>query len=353
MAPKLACVQWQRADEQAAHVAPHTEAEPLLRAWLEDTTLVHTGANIAYDFGVVCANFPDLTPLVFRAYEEDRVTDVQIRQKLLDIVSGRFQGFLHKGVWTKPRYSLDDLSRRYGFGPLEKGVIVHDDGSKGTDWNADRFGYGMLRDVPFADWPARALAYARRDAEVTLGVHMLQAEHEKWIPTQYHEARAAFALHLASAWGLRTDPTKVAALREATVRERDEVQARLIAAGIVRPDGSRDTKRAAAHMVATCRAEGRPLRLTDGGSEKLESGEETIESLCAKGQGIALDADACEETEDPILQDYARFTTLGTILNKDVKALEGGVRFPIHTRFGMAASGRTTSASPNIQNWKR
>ncbi len=83
LAPRAVCLTYQRPG-LAARIVHALDAEPLLRSWLEDDQTLFIGANVAYDFGVVCANYPRLLPLVFRAYEEDRVTDVQTRQKLLD-----------------------------------------------------------------------------------------------------------------------------------------------------------------------------------------------------------------------------------------------------------------------------
>ncbi len=87
-------------------------------------------------------------------------------------------------------------------------------------------------------------------------------------------------------------------------------------------------------MLAVCEREGLPLRKT-------------------KKDGICLDSDACEATEDPLLKDYAEFTGLGKTLNADIPMLEAGTTFPVHCRYGLAESGRTTCSAPNIQNLRR
>jgi DNA polymerase I-like protein with 3'-5' exonuclease and polymerase domains len=50
---------------------------------------------------------------------------------------------------------------------------------------------------------------------------------------------------------------------------------------------------------------------------------------------------------------YSVFGTQSTVIGKDVPMLRAGNVFPVHTRFGLAASGRRTSSSPNVQNPRR
>lgn len=46
-------------------------------------------------------------------------------------------------------------------------------------------------------------------------------------------------------------------------------------------------------------------------------------------------------------------TSLKAVLNKDIPVLKAGTVFPVHSNFGMAASTRTTSSRPNVQNPRR
>jgi hypothetical protein len=209
--------------------------------------------------------------------------------------------------------------------------------------------YGELIGVPLAEWPEGARTYPLEDARATWEIYQAQEEHAgEYLADQYRQARAAWWLHLASAWGLRTTPEGVRQLCEATSEELSGIEARLIKEGLLRHNGSRDTKRAKSLMLEVCGwketspgvfepangSEGKPLRLTDTGN-------------------VSLDADACEATGDEILEDYARATALKGVLSKDYAALVQGVEYPIHTRFDLAETGRTTSAKPNIQNWRR
>lgn len=353
LAPKAVCMTW--AEGKECGIYHHTEAHAPMKAWLQDPDVLFIGANVSYDFGVVCAEWPDLIPLVFEAYENDRVVCVQMRQKMLDIAAGCYRGrFDTDGVtWLKHGYSLFDLTRRL------TGRILKKDG-----W---RLRYSEFRDVPLSGWiaqamkmqdearrvlasgepsphdrkdleailldpPQQCIEYPLDDARTTLDCFMKQEGAAKeYLRSQFHEARAAFALHLSSCWGMRTNAEGVEELRVLTEAAIVDVKARLVAAGLVRADGSRDTKKAAAAMEAVCKRDGLKLRLTKGG-------------------GTSLDEEACLATEDPLLLDYAKFTGLNKTLTADYVMLLKGTVYPVHPRYDMAETSRTTCSGPNLQN---
>lgn len=319
MAPRIACLSY-ASPSKPVGLVHWTEAEALFKLMLSsDRVLV--GHNVAYDMGVMMFNFPSLREAIFKAYDENRVTDTMLRQKLIDISQGCYRGKLDKNnVWMPLKYSLLDLTRRYTGRVLEK-----------DEW---RLRYADLRHLPLSEWPEGAKTYAIEDAKSTLEVYSHQTQWEDVLEDQFRQARAAFWLHLASARGLRTNGDAVERLKSNTEQALKVVQARLVEAKLVREDGSRDTKAAAAHMEQICKREGLPLRQTEKGN-------------------ISLDSEACVATEDPTLEDYAELTSLAGVLNKDVKALASGVDHPVHTRFDMAETGRTTSSGPNVQNWRR
>src|SRR5690606_35966847 len=99
-----------------------------------------------------------------------------------------------------------------------------------------------------------------------------------------------------------------------------------------RNNGSRNTKAAAARIVSVLGEEG--VRRT------------------AKG-APSLDADACTESGDPLLADYAEFSSLSTVLNKDIKALEGGTDLPIHTQINsILDAGRASTSRPHLFHFR-
>ncbi len=379
LAPPLVCLTWQEPG-QAARIVHHSDAEPVLRQWLESDCII-VGHNVAYDLAVVCERFPHLRSLVFKAYAEDRVTDTMLRQQLLDIAGGIYRGQLNdKQVWRENKYDLESLAKRCA------GMVLVKD--------AWRLSYGEFLDTPLADWPrratelqaaaraklsttddpkaleslrsmvngdpSRASEYPLDDARATLAVYLSQEQHATYLEDQYRQARAAWALHLSSAWGLRTDEAGVETLRAATQAEYDDLESELIQVGLIRNDKkrTRDTKAAKARMVRVCTDESMTLRRTDGhtkGSEKCRDAEGGPlpggDERCV--EHVSLDSDACKATGDSVLEAYAEIGTCKKVLTNDVEALAKGVAYPVHTRYGMAETGRTTSSRPNIQNLRR
>ncbi len=372
LAPSLVCVTWQEngKDAQIEHAA---NCEQLFAGWLVDHRVVLVGHNVAYDLAVVGECFPHLVPLIFAAYEADRVTDTKVRQQLLDIAAGCYRGrFGDHGKWLKYEYTLEALARRCAGMQLQK--------------DAWRLSYGEFLDVPLTGWvdrakdvqkraatrltelgaagdkkeieglramvespPEQCLRYCLDDARATLAVYLAQEKHAAYLDDQYRQARAAFALHLSSAWGLRTDTSAVAAVREQAEAQRAELERMLIEAGLVREDGSRNTKVATARMLEVCKREGLPIRRTASHTEECE-----IEAgICVAPCHVSLDADACNATEDEILVAYAELSTTKKVLSNDVEMLQQGTYYPIHPRYDIAETGRTTCSKPNIQNLSR
>lgn len=316
MAPELACTTW--ASGGKSGIVHHTQARAVCGEWLADPDTRLVGHNVAYDMAVLGAAFPDLIPAIFDAYDADRITDTMLREKLLDIAQGRYRGHPRPdGSWVKKNYDLAGVARR------RCGIVLEKD-----EW---RLRFGELIPVPLSAWPEGATKYATDDAVATLAVYDRQGP---TIAGEYHEARAAFALHLASCWGLRTNADSVEALKIATETALVAIKRRLVAAGLVRDDGTRDTKAAAAYMVEVCAREGLAIRRTDKG-------------------GVCLDLDACAATGDPVLADYADYTGYAKTLQADVVLLERATRFPVHPWYDLAESGRTTCSKPNIQNLRK
>jgi hypothetical protein len=323
MAPELVCVTF--AHGGGPGILRHTEARYQVEEWLSSSEVL-VGHNVAYDTCVIAAQWPDLLPHIFFKYENDQITDTMIRQKLLDIAAGCYRGrFGSDDVWIKYDYSLLAMTKRL------TGVLLEKD-----EW---RLRYGELRNLPLDQWPTGALKYATDDARATLACWEKQEAHAvPYLEDQYRQARISFWSQLMSVWGLRTNAQAVERLRVSAEQMRDQLQATLVQAGLVRKDGSRDTKAAAKRMVDHCTANGIRIRRTPP-SVKFPDGQPQ------------LDEDACEASGDDLLEKYAQFTKCNTLLSKDVTALLGGTKYPIHTHFGMAETGRRTSSHPNVQNW--
>jgi DNA polymerase-1 len=393
LAPPLVCVTWQSPGQQP-EIVHHSDAEAILRGWFESDALL-VGHNVAYDLGVVAERFPALRPLIFQAYAANRVTDTQIRQQLLDIAAGVFRRKIdRKGKRVEHKYTLEYTADRMA------GMKLAKDG-----W---RLSYDKFIDVPLEKWPERAreiqakakldlvdakatleaiaaakgdtklieariqhlngliecqpeqcLYYPMDDARATLAVYQAQEVHAAYLADQFRQARYAWALHLNSAWGLRTDREGVEKLRKETQADLDEKEEMLQMLGIVRANGTRDTKLAKRRMIDVCAREKLELIRTDSHFAedcvkcKDENGKPLPAGEDACAEHICLDFDACEHSGDDVLVAYAELSTLKKVLSNDIKALEQGTHWPVHTRYGLAATGRSTSSNPNIQSWAR
>ena len=310
--------------------------EPLTQALRSDQQII--GLNIAFDLAVACADRPELFELVFRVYDEDRITDVAIRQKLIDIAAGEYR--------QHGKYSLASLSKRLLDRHLEKE----------DTW---RLRYWELIDTPLERWPQEAIEYSEGDVIAPRDIWLVQerdlAEVDRTcvLADQYRQSRAEFALHLASAWGMRADAVGVGILRKECEDAKERLEPILFEAGLLRHvkkkgevSVSKCVRKVQAHMLSVCS----DARLTKKGLELEKEG--TLPEDYTKY--ISVDKEACSDSNDPLLEQYSEYNQFSNLLTGQVKALEQGVGRPIHTRFEVLLdTGRTSSSGPNIQNVRR
>jgi DNA polymerase I-like protein with 3'-5' exonuclease and polymerase domains len=300
--------------------------DPLM-CLLQDTELI-VGANTGFDMAVAAAAEPDLIPAIFRAYDADRITDVIIRAKLIDIALGEYR---HHGP-----YSLQRLAKRM----LDRELAKED------TW---RLRYWELIDVPLEKWPADAKQYSLDDALATRDVYLAQEEDLAEVgrlcvlADQFRQSRADFALTLASAWGLRTDREGIEQLRTACETRIAALQDELLAEGLLR-----ETKKGISRCVRKAQARMLDInpraRLTKKG---IELGKREVKY-------ISVDAEACEDSGDLILEHYTEYSQLGNLLSGHVAAVEKGIELPLHSHFEvLLETGRTSSSKPNVQNVRR
>lgn len=349
-APPITCLQAVE-DGGEPFILQWWQVEAYMRARLEDPHTVFVGANVAFDFAVIAANFPDLIPLIFQAYDDDRVECTHIRQKLLDIACGVYRGYLNnKWQWVPFNYNLDSITRRHSEMRLNKDDAI-------------RLTYGALRDVILSAWDEPHIRYALEDALATrecwLGQERQLAKnpHVPLLADQYRQTRADFALRLMSTWGLRTNQEAVDLLERLTHQRYDELEKTLIAEGLVKDNKvkSRDTKAAKARMLEVCGFEEAPSYDKKKKAYVFQpvAGAVQRKMHLTDGGDVSLSAESCKDSEDPLLELYGEFGELKSVLSKDVTALRQGIYWPIHSRFDLAASGRVTSSKPNVQNWRR
>lgn len=344
LAPPLTCTTWAEEKGESLGWVKDVQTFARLKTQLANPDVVSAGLNIAFDCAVIAAEWPELLPLVFEAYAKNRITDIGIRQKLIDIARGRFRGETDamSGVRTSHEYSLAALAER-----LLK---------KTRDKTTHRLGFGELRDVHPDKWPEGAAGYALEDAQDTLAIYRIQEQEADKLQDQFRQTRAAWGLHLISCWGIRTDPVQIERFRE--VVERDHKAALKICqdAGLIRAAGTRDTKAARTRMIEVMKALGDKPKVTDAyiNLRRKRDGKTDVimpEPLTKKDLknledplfGISVDEDACEASCDPVMIAYAKVTSLTTVVDTHIPALKRGVKYPIQARFEpLVETGRTS-----------
>ena len=333
-APPVVCGQWRESADGPIHVAHAPAALARLRTALEDPSTIVAGHNIAFDMAAAVATDPRLFPLVFRAADEDRIVCTMVREKVLQIARGRARAVKDWGL-------LSTLNRH---------KIPHDFRPEDKD-SADtwRTRYSELVGVPVEAWPADALRYARED--VAHG-HALIAAQNALVPPamladEHRQARASIWLYLLTCHGVRTDPEAVQTLRIALEREYADLRAKLTAVGLVSPKGTRSEAAAKARMVRARLHAGLPIPITKTGLEKVAKDSFSAGSIPPDQlKYVGLTADACLETGDPILVDYARFGSIRSNLLARVDRLSRAGSMPIQFGFDvLKETGRTSCRS--------
>lgn len=346
------------ADLETHLIQPGLAAPPLVvgafanseRAWLtakQDTAVAFehilefdrmVGANIVYDLGVISAHAPSLLPQIFRALEEGRVHDVQIREAL----HGNAKGTLYRD----PRNGQP--LGRYSLAFLEDLYLGRDrTADKENGW---RYRYATLEDRPLGEWPTDAIDYPKADAKGTLEVFYAQKDHQN-LQCEARELQAAFALRLMSMWGMRTDPVMVAEVVGAIKKEHEANQQKFFRAGLVKlrkpkkdeePDYTDAMGAPACFQADTAAIKALVEKAYDGVPPKTDKG------------ATKTDRDTLEESGDELLEAYADAGVNKKLFAVYCDVLEQGTSVPICASYNVYMStDRTSCEKPNLQQLPR
>lgn len=286
----------------------------------------YVGANIAYDFACVLAARPDLMPLIWRAYEEGRVHDVQIAATLNAIAEGRMrEGELYRRDGTRimsGRYSLDECVKEW---------LGRDNAKENDRW---RLSYALLEHLPIDQWPEDARQYPIDDAVNTL----LVAEAQLKAPAKNlcdlkAQCHAAFAIHLGAVWGLRTDPVAVEKFKGEVQSHISELEAWAVTQGLMRPK----SKKADADLSVNKKALGELVLKAYGGNPPHTD----------KG-GISTSRETLEDSGDPVLERFVevnRWRKFETY----IPTLEEAARVPLNVKPNVLLSTGRVSYEGLIQ----
>jgi len=271
------------------------------------------GHNVAYDMAVLGKERPLMQLAIWQAYDNGRIYDTKLYAQLEAIAQDTLK---------TSKFHLIDL--------------LGDDAHKGdreTDQYWARFEDEGLREVPISQWDHKLVEIAIKDAEGALKIHLKQQE--KPIKDQLVQGRAAYALHLMSARGMRTDPTKVQQLSIRWHSELKRLQEQLIASGLFHKTGTK-AEPIWSRDLAAVRA-----RLNRKGVKRTKKGS------------IATNRVTLSESSDPDLQRLAEYSKVEKLISTYLPVLERGTREDLNVRYGIVESGRTCASNPNIQNMPR
>jgi DNA polymerase-1 len=326
------------------------------------------GANLPFDLLILVNEGVITIDDAFDLYEQGRAWDVQVAQALDAIADGML---FKNPVTGQPLQAANGKRARYSLDTCTRLTLGRDD-AKVNDYYRKR--YAILRHVPLDDWPEEARVYPVDDARNTRDVAIAQASGRKFGPLKgdgplknlhdlTRQSRAAWALHLASAWGIRTDPERVAALRasvdaafEAAVRDGQ-------AAGFLREDGTEDqakVKRAVALAYGASGAcercggagkvastvTGKPVgcKGADGGCDGTGLDLATAPGLTRTPTGgVSASRDTLEESGDDTLERYGHITEIEKQRSAYLPFVEAGTTWPIIPRPNvLVETGRTS-----------
>ena len=351
MAPRLVCVT--TFDGERRRLRDRAEGLELMRELLEDDQVVLVGHKAAFDMAVLCeSGGVRMTALVFAAYEAGRVRCTLVREKLIEIANGTMS--------EKSRYSLEALALKR----LGEDISTS---KKGPDvW---RTRYRELEGIPTEEWPLDARAYAIEDAVLAYKVYSHQTpasysrsrlappdeDWTRWLlpqeqavpeaclvsPDEHLQTRAAFALHLCGAWGIRVDGESLESLRRGLEKAVAQEMGDLILDGVYvqkKKDGpySRDLSRVRQLVKEQCTAQNLPVPRTPSG--QISTSKEVL-AACQGNSSLAS---------------LLRISSEQKLLNTYVPLLAKGVDAPIHSYWNvLVKTGRTSCRRPNLQNQPR
>lgn len=340
-----------------------------LRTCQTQKTLI-INQNIAFDFCVMAEEGARIDRMlgtdwhqtvlreIFLVLDENLVEDTMLRERLLDIAEGSlgldWSDVTPQGNPRKKRYDLKTLANRYLGVDLDK-----------TSW---RTGYAAYLDKPLSEYPQGAVEYITSDVESALHTAARQQERAisqglapgQRIPNSSEQSKAAFSFALTSAWGLRTDKQKVESLTDDLDNAARRTLLVLREAGLIRADGTRDTKRTQEMVTRYYEDAGLPVPLTESGKNVSTAGSVLEDIALIRMRGTAEDVldekgqlDETELFKEPLYA-YSQYVSIQKLVTTYLPVLRSGVEHPVNPRYEtIVETGRASSFSPNIMNLPR
>ena len=386
--PKLVCASW-KVKGELAQMATRAGALDAFEEIISNKRKLFVAANFGFDAGVCLAARPDLLPIFFEALADGRVSDIQIRQALIDIREGlygldRTQPSPHSERGYAPlkgRYRVEYLAKLYRQLDLSKDK---------NDPDSPRLRYCEMDGLPLEAYPENFKTYSLGDADHESDIWLDQEAYceetgNHNLDREDDEVRAVWALNLMSIWGLRTDEEYVRKLAEQIEQEHEESRLKLLRAGLLkiqtckrkkRDDGTGWDEEVAdqiqqAHLDYVASLHGGtelpewvgPFERAHAKGKKLRFATNTAElkrrvEVAYRGQppltdggGVKTDRDTLFESSDEILELFGDSTNVEKLRGTYLPFLYQGAESQINSEFnGVVESLRTSAYDPNVQN---
>lgn len=287
--------------------------------------------NASFDWTVLMRAFPKLMPTLFSLMERDRVHCTMIREKLHKIrAGGTGAGTLETASGGRVRrLSLAGLAHKYlGFDMLAQKA----EGSV-------RYRYDELAQKPATEWPQEAIDYAGLDALVTVLVYQAQEQDFDDIDLrdQHRQVRADFALQIMSTEGIQVDSASISQVEANLDALLEDFGDKLVARGILDQDRKANTALIKDLVERS----------------HIEHGLDVPKTASAE---VSTAKDALKASEHPDLLLYLEFKKAQKLRQTYIPSLQSASHFDgrLRTRYdSLVQTGRTSSASPNLQNLPR
>ena len=279
--------------------------------------------NASFDHGCIVQNHPHMLADVWRAYEEGRIHDTMIIERLRFIANGWSKLDPHSG--KPPRFGLDACVMRWLGEEVEN--------KQGED--SYRLRFGTLVDVPFAQWPEAAKEYALLDAKYVWRVFSKMQNAEVISPDATRQTQSDWSLHIVSSWGVRADPKAVQEMDDRLSEKVNSAIDVFLSEGVYKLD-----------------RKGKPTKDMAAIRRKVESAYNNEPPTTMKG-AIKTDVVTLRESGNDTLQRLADISNDQKMLSTYVPLLQKATKVPMNPRYFLVSSGRTSARGPNIQNLPR
>ncbi len=271
LTPSLVCVSTYEPSTDEAKAFDRFEGMRVIKEMLERTDVCFVGQNIAYDFGVVCNEDPSLLPLVFRAYDEERVACTQVFEKVAQVAEARtheksdmgtlVQKYLHVTLSDKkenrdeyPPEIREELERAHAADIETIRLANYPSIAANPNVLVWRTNFRLLRNEPIENYPSRAIEYILGDARYP----WLVLKEMPNYPDMARQVSSAWDLHLMGCEGVGVDEHAVEMLERRLEEDTAKAMDFLTSIGIYDAQGRENTKATKMLVAVAYASTGKP-----------------------------------------------------------------------------------------------